>query len=53
MEQKLQMTIAMSVKGMEGLNLTLNYEDTTLKTVVAVQKEVLGAFLRLLENQKV
>jgi len=48
----LQMTVAFSVKGKEGLNFTLNYENTTLETVVQVEMALLNAIAELLESQQ-
>lgn len=48
-----RMTVTMEVEGNEGLVLTLEYTNTTLDTVVMVQKQMLKGFLEILEGQDV
>ena len=51
MGKDIDMVISMDVKGTEGLDITLKYEKTDLKTVILVQKKILKAFEELLDAQ--
>jgi hypothetical protein len=48
---KLQMTITLKVEGKEGLELILKYTDTDMKTVLLVEKTLVGAMVGLLAGQ--
>ena len=48
----MQMKISFEVIGKEGLDFNLKYTDTDLKTVLMVEKALMGAIGGLLANQK-
>ena len=51
MEKNINMSITMKVQGTEGLNVSLSYENTDIKTVVQVQQAILSAFQGILDGQ--
>ena len=51
MNDKLTMTVSLKVQGKEGLDLTLTYADTTMETVMLVEKALLSAIGGLLDKQ--
>ena len=50
MTEKLTMKISVDVTGKEGLSLDLVYKDTTMETVILVEKALLGALATLMES---
>ena len=51
MEKNINMSITMKVQGTEGMNISLSYENTDLKTVVMVQQALLKSFQEILNGQ--
>lgn len=50
MDDKLTMKISVDVVGKEGLSLDLTYKDTTMETVMLVEKSLLNALITLMES---
>jgi hypothetical protein len=48
---KLQMIVSLNVQGKEGLNLSLTYTDTDMKTVLLVQKALTATLSGLVDAQ--
>ena len=51
MDEKLNMTIRMDVKGKEGLYLEIGYLDTDMTTVLLIEKALVGVLNGLLDGQ--
>jgi len=51
MSEKLNMKIKVEVEGKEGMDITVEYKGTDIKTVCMVEKAIMGAFAGLIDGQ--
>lgn len=51
-DDKLQMEVSLKVKGKEGLDMTLNFTDTDIGTVLLVEGRFMQTLLGIIEDQK-